>query len=86
MLPLTSDESYCPAHIYRRLWLPGLGRCIRILLLALGAQAIFLGFLLLGFTLLILCLLILIIERQLNFWLLQQSIVNLKDKYDSHFQ
>jgi len=50
---------------------------MRILLLVLGAHAVLFGFLLLGFTLLILCLLVLIIERQLDFWFLQQTIVNL---------
>lgn len=67
-------QSYIP--VYQKS-LPSLRRCIRILLLALGAHAVLFGFLLLGFTLLILCLLVLIIKRQLNFRFLQQSIVNL---------
>lgn len=70
----------CTFSAYVPLYLPSLRGGIRILLLALGAHAVLLGFLLLGFTLLVLRLLILIIQRQLNLWFLQQAVVNLIER------
>lgn len=51
--------------------------CVGVLLLAFRTHTVLLGFFLLGLALFILSLFIFIVERDLNLWLLQQSIEHL---------